>query len=221
MIDAEPIETPGTEAVPEEAAAGNPSPKQGPSGAVRGRGRMPAEKAAAPRKPRATKARGKKKESTGGRQGVRDHGGHRRRPRVGGRPDGRVGALITLGRGIESCRAACQRPEYLIFGRPRCPRPVRVGAVNPRGVAGDTLPGGHRHRPRPGGATVGAALMAYCEGQAAVHLPPFLPLRFFVQHPGTVLLPAAGVSPRRRVRHRTTSSRGASGLPVACRRARS
>lgn len=43
---------------------------------------------------------------------------------------------VTLGRGLEACRAACQRPEFLMFVARESDAPVGFVLANPRGVAG-------------------------------------------------------------------------------------
>jgi [ribosomal protein S18]-alanine N-acetyltransferase len=75
---------------------------------------------------------------------------------------------ITLGRGLEHCLAACQRPECVLFvaraGGERC----GFALVNPRGISGSpylaaiAVASGWRSR----GA--GAALLAKCERHAAL-----------------------------------------------------
>jgi ribosomal protein S18 acetylase RimI-like enzyme len=75
---------------------------------------------------------------------------------------------ITLGRGIDSCRAACQRPECLIFVARDAHDRCGFGLVNPRGVAGAPYLAAIAIAPEWRSHGVGAALMAYCEGHAAL-----------------------------------------------------
>jgi [ribosomal protein S18]-alanine N-acetyltransferase len=75
---------------------------------------------------------------------------------------------LTLGRGIEACRAACQRLECAIFVARDAHGRCGFALVNPRGVAGAPYLAAIAIDPSWRGHGVGAALMAYCEGQAAL-----------------------------------------------------
>jgi ribosomal protein S18 acetylase RimI-like enzyme len=74
---------------------------------------------------------------------------------------------MTLGRGIDQCRAACARPEMLLFvaraGDERC----GFALVNPRGVAGSPYLAAIATAPAWRSRGVGAALLAHCERWAA------------------------------------------------------
>lgn len=74
---------------------------------------------------------------------------------------------LTLGRGLEPCRAACARPEMQLFvawsGGERC----GAALVNPRGVAGSPYLAAIAVAPGWRGRGVGAELLAYCERWAA------------------------------------------------------
>jgi [ribosomal protein S18]-alanine N-acetyltransferase len=74
---------------------------------------------------------------------------------------------ITLGRGIDACRAACQRPECVLFvarcGDERC----GFALVNPRGVAGAPYLASIAVAPAWRSHGVGALLLDHCERDAA------------------------------------------------------
>ncbi len=75
---------------------------------------------------------------------------------------------ITLGRGIDACRAACRRPDCPIFVARDAQGRCGFALVNPRGVAGApylaaiAVDAGRRSH----GA--GAALLGHCERHAAL-----------------------------------------------------
>ncbi len=70
---------------------------------------------------------------------------------------------ITLGRGLEQCRAACARPEFLcVVARDRG-EPCGVALLNPRGVAGSPYLASIAVAPDWRGRGVGAELLAFCE----------------------------------------------------------
>jgi [ribosomal protein S18]-alanine N-acetyltransferase len=75
---------------------------------------------------------------------------------------------ITLGRGLEHCRAACQRPECHLFvaraGGERC----GFALVNPRGVSGAPYLASIAVAPDWRSRGTGAALLDHCERQAAL-----------------------------------------------------
>jgi [ribosomal protein S18]-alanine N-acetyltransferase len=75
---------------------------------------------------------------------------------------------ITLGRGIDACRAACQRPECLIFVARDAHDRCGFALVNPRGVAGAPYLAAIAVAPEWRSHRVGAALIAHCEGHAAL-----------------------------------------------------
>jgi [ribosomal protein S18]-alanine N-acetyltransferase len=74
---------------------------------------------------------------------------------------------ITLGRGVEACRAACQRPECVLFvvrdAHDRC----GFALVNPRGVAGAPYLAAIAVAAAWRSHGVGAALLGHCERYAA------------------------------------------------------
>jgi ribosomal-protein-alanine N-acetyltransferase len=74
---------------------------------------------------------------------------------------------ITLGRGIDHCRAACRRPECVMFvaraGGERC----GFALVNPRGVSGAPYLAAVAVAPEWRGRGTGAALLDHCEQWAA------------------------------------------------------
>jgi [ribosomal protein S18]-alanine N-acetyltransferase len=73
----------------------------------------------------------------------------------------------TLGRGLEQCRAACARPEMILFiaraGGERC----GFALVNPRGVAGSPYLAAIAVAPDRRSRGAGAALLTHCERWAA------------------------------------------------------
>jgi ribosomal protein S18 acetylase RimI-like enzyme len=73
----------------------------------------------------------------------------------------------TLGRGLEQCRAACARPEMILFiaraGGARC----GFALVNPRGVAGSPYLAAIAVAPDRRSRGAGAALLTHCERWAA------------------------------------------------------
>jgi ribosomal-protein-alanine N-acetyltransferase len=75
---------------------------------------------------------------------------------------------VTLGCGIDHCRAACQRPEVVAFvardGSERC----GFSLVNPRGVAGSPYLASMAVAPGWRSRGVGAALLDHCERHAAL-----------------------------------------------------
>jgi ribosomal protein S18 acetylase RimI-like enzyme len=75
---------------------------------------------------------------------------------------------ITLGRGIDQCRAACQRPEIVQFvaraGEERC----GFALVNPRGVAGSPYLAAIATAAAWRSRGAGAALLDRCERHAAL-----------------------------------------------------
>ena len=75
---------------------------------------------------------------------------------------------ITLGRGLDHCRAACQRPECSLLvahaGTERC----GFALVNPRGVSGSPYLASLAVAPAWRGRGTGAALLAYSERHAAL-----------------------------------------------------
>lgn len=74
---------------------------------------------------------------------------------------------MTLGRGLEQCRAACARPEMRLFvarsGGERC----GFALVDPRGVAGSPYLAAIAVAPDWRGHGIGAELLACCERWAA------------------------------------------------------
>ncbi len=74
---------------------------------------------------------------------------------------------VTLGRGLEQCRAACARPEMTLFvaraGDERC----GFALVNPRGIAGSPYLAAIAVAPDWRGRGAGAQLLAHCEQWAA------------------------------------------------------
>lgn len=74
---------------------------------------------------------------------------------------------MTLGRGIDACRAACQRPHFLLYvarhGEERC----GFALVNPRGVAGSPYLASIAVAPAWRSRRVGAILLDHCEREAA------------------------------------------------------
>jgi len=75
---------------------------------------------------------------------------------------------ITLGRGLDQCRAACQRTGFLLFvarvGEERC----GFALVNPRGVAGSPYLAAIAAAPAWRSRGAGAALLDHCERHAAL-----------------------------------------------------
>lgn len=75
---------------------------------------------------------------------------------------------ITLGRGLEQCRAACQRAECVMSvareGAERC----GFALVNPRGVSGAPYLAAIAVVPTWRSRGTGAALLDYCERHAAL-----------------------------------------------------
>lgn len=73
----------------------------------------------------------------------------------------------TLGRGLDQCRAACTRPEMILFvaraGGERC----GFALVNPRGVAGSPYLAAIAAAEDWRGHGVGASLLTHCERWAA------------------------------------------------------
>jgi [ribosomal protein S18]-alanine N-acetyltransferase len=74
---------------------------------------------------------------------------------------------ITLGRGIEACRAAFQRPECLLFVARDSNGRGGFALVAPRGVAGAPYLAAIAVEPGWRSRGVGAALLARCEAEAA------------------------------------------------------
>ena len=74
---------------------------------------------------------------------------------------------VTLGRGLDQCRAACSRPEARLFvarsGGARC----GFALVTPRGLAGSPYLAAIAAAPAWRGRGVGGALLAHCERWAA------------------------------------------------------
>jgi ribosomal protein S18 acetylase RimI-like enzyme len=75
---------------------------------------------------------------------------------------------ITLGRGLEACRAATARPECLLFVARGAGGRGGFALVNPRGVAGAPYLAALAVAPAWRSRGVGAALLAHGEGQAAI-----------------------------------------------------
>jgi len=75
---------------------------------------------------------------------------------------------ITLGRGLDHCRAACGRPECVMFvaraGAERC----GFALVNPRGVSGAPYLAALAAAPAWRSRGAGATLLDYCERHAAL-----------------------------------------------------
>lgn len=75
---------------------------------------------------------------------------------------------LTLGRGIDQCRAACQRPEFVVFvardGSKRC----GFSLVNPHGLAGSPYLASIAVAPAWRSRGVGAVLLDHCERHAAL-----------------------------------------------------
>jgi ribosomal-protein-alanine N-acetyltransferase len=75
---------------------------------------------------------------------------------------------ITLGRGLDHCRAACQRPEFLLVvarvGEERC----GFALVNPTGVAGSPYLAAIAAASAWRSRGAGAALLDHCERRAAL-----------------------------------------------------
>jgi len=74
---------------------------------------------------------------------------------------------ITLGRGLDQCRAACRRPECQFFvaraGEERC----GFALVHPRGVSGAPYLAALAVAPAWRSRGAGAALLEHCEHEAA------------------------------------------------------
>lgn len=74
---------------------------------------------------------------------------------------------LTLGRGVEQCRASCLRSEFILFvaraGSERC----GFALVNPRGVAGAPYLASIATEPSWRSRGTGAALLEHCERWAA------------------------------------------------------
>lgn len=73
----------------------------------------------------------------------------------------------TLGRGLDQCRAACRRPEFVLYMARDSDERCGFALVNPRGVAGSpylvSIAVAAEWRSRG----VGAALLDQCEHQAS------------------------------------------------------
>lgn len=69
----------------------------------------------------------------------------------------------TLGRGLESCRAACARPELELWVARRQPEPLGFVLVHPRGVAGSPYVASIAVAPAARGAGIGRRLLAHVE----------------------------------------------------------
>jgi [ribosomal protein S18]-alanine N-acetyltransferase len=70
---------------------------------------------------------------------------------------------VTLGRGVEQCRSACARPEFLCFVARDRGEPCGFALLHPRGVAGSPYLASIAVAPGWRGRGVGAALLAFCE----------------------------------------------------------
>jgi len=75
---------------------------------------------------------------------------------------------ITLGRGIDHCRAACQRPECVLFVARAGAERLGFALVSPRGVSGSPYLASLAVAPGWRSRGTGAALLAYCERHAAL-----------------------------------------------------
>lgn len=75
---------------------------------------------------------------------------------------------MTLGRGIEACRAAARRPELLIFVASHTDGRCGFALVHPRGVAGAPYLAAIAVAPGQRSRGAGSALLDYCERQAAL-----------------------------------------------------
>jgi [ribosomal protein S18]-alanine N-acetyltransferase len=74
---------------------------------------------------------------------------------------------ITLGRGIDQCRATCQRPEFLLFVARVAGERCGFALINPRGVAGSPYLAAIAAAPAWRSRGAGAALLDSCEREAA------------------------------------------------------
>ncbi len=72
---------------------------------------------------------------------------------------------ITLGRGLEQCRALLRHPEYLLFVAHYGEEPCGFVLLHPRGVAGSPYIASVAVAERFRGSGIGAALLAYAEKQ--------------------------------------------------------
>lgn len=70
---------------------------------------------------------------------------------------------ITLGRGLEQCRARCRHPEYLLYVARSGDEPCGFLLIHPRGVAGSPYVASIAVAGPFRGRGVGAQLMAYAE----------------------------------------------------------
>jgi [ribosomal protein S18]-alanine N-acetyltransferase len=75
---------------------------------------------------------------------------------------------ITLGRGIEACRAACRRPDHVLFVARDAHGRGGFALVNPSGVAGAPYLAAIAVDSRWRSHGVGAALLGHCERHAAL-----------------------------------------------------
>jgi [ribosomal protein S18]-alanine N-acetyltransferase len=73
----------------------------------------------------------------------------------------------TLRRGLDACRAAARRPDHLLFVARDADGPCGFALVNPRGVAGAPYLAAIAVARDQRSRGVGAALLEYCERQAA------------------------------------------------------
>jgi [ribosomal protein S18]-alanine N-acetyltransferase len=75
---------------------------------------------------------------------------------------------ITLGRGLEPCRAACQRVECQLVVAHALGERCGFALVNPRGVSSSPYLAAIAVAPRWRSRGTGAALLEHCERQAAL-----------------------------------------------------
>jgi len=71
----------------------------------------------------------------------------------------------TLGRGLEQCRAACRRDQYLLFVVRLDGRPCGFVLMHPRGMAGSPYIASIAVAPEARGRGVGSALLEFAERQ--------------------------------------------------------
>lgn len=70
---------------------------------------------------------------------------------------------ITLGRGLQQCRAACQRPEYELFVARYSGRPQGFVLLHPRGAMGSPYVASIAVAPEARGQGLGAGLLSFAE----------------------------------------------------------
>lgn len=72
---------------------------------------------------------------------------------------------ITLGRGLDACRAACSRPGYELFVARRGDEPLGFALVHPRGVAGSPYLASIAVAAASRGLGIGRALLSFVENR--------------------------------------------------------